>query len=193
MSDGLVVAITAAGVLAGLGLGFWLPSHGRLLRRDRPDRVRRILLPLTGPGISRRAFEAAVRLAQAEDATLMPAFLARVPRQLPIDSPLPAQSTSAMPLLELIEQRAAAMGVRVDGRVERGRTYRDALQRLLASEEVDRIVVSAGDGHSGPGHSGLSHDDLRWLLERVPGEVLILRPAPADDRSMSPKALAGHF
>ena len=35
-------------------------------------RVRRILLPFTGSAISRRAFEAAVRLARVEDATIMP-------------------------------------------------------------------------------------------------------------------------
>ena len=57
----------------------------------------------------------------------MPAFLARVPRNLPIDSPLPAACEVGMPLLEAIEQRATAEGIPVDARVSRGRTYRDAL------------------------------------------------------------------
>ena len=51
----------------------------------------RILLPFSNQAISRRAFDAAIRLAQAEGATLMPAFLARVPRNLPLDSPLPGR------------------------------------------------------------------------------------------------------
>jgi K+-sensing histidine kinase KdpD len=38
--------------------------------------VRHILLPFSGQQISRRSFEAAVRLAKAEDAIIMPAFLA---------------------------------------------------------------------------------------------------------------------
>jgi nucleotide-binding universal stress UspA family protein len=107
--------------------------------------VRTILMPFTGQAISRRAFDAAVRLAQAEHATLMPAFLARVPRTLPIESALPAQCSGGMPLLEAIEQQAAAQGLEVDSRVARGRTYRDALRRLLEQEQFDRVIVSATD------------------------------------------------
>ncbi len=147
------------------------------------------MLPFTGQDISRRAFEAAIRLAKAEDATIMPAFLARVPRTLPLDSPLPAQSNNGMPLLEAIEQRAAAQGISVDSRIARGRTYRDALGRLLQQESFDRIIISATDSNG----TGLSANDLEWLLERVPAEILILRPAPDDTRRVSAASGNGHF
>ena len=42
------------------------------------------------------------------------AFLARVPRNLPLDSPLPVQCGNGMPLLEAIEQRAHNQGIEVD-------------------------------------------------------------------------------
>ncbi len=148
-----------------------------------------ILLPFTNQAISRRAFEAAIRLAQAEGATLMPAFLARVPRNLPLESPLPAACTVGMPLLEAIEQKATAEGVPVDARVSRGRTYRDALQRLLEQERFDRVIVSATDTP----RQGLRQEDLSWLLDNVAAEVLILRPAPDDSRSISASGLHGHF
>jgi nucleotide-binding universal stress UspA family protein len=189
MSTGVAIGVGIAGLIIGLAAGFWLPPHGRRPRAHRPRPVRRILLPFTGQGISRRAFEAAVRLARAENATLMPAFLARVPRQLPLDSPLPVQSGNGMPLLEAIEQRASSQGVAVDSRVARGRTYRDALRRLLQEEQVERVIVSATDSPN----KGLTADDLEWLLERVPAEILILRPAQQDTRQISLEALAGHF
>jgi nucleotide-binding universal stress UspA family protein len=189
VSAAAAVAIGLGGLLLGLAAGFWLPPHGRLPARDRPQPVRRILLPFTGQAISRRAFEAAVRLAKAENATIMPAFLARVPRQLPLDSPLPNQCTEGMPLLEAIEQRAHSQGIEVDARVGRGRSYRDALRHLLAEEHFDRIIVSATDSP----RKGLSHDDLEWLLDRVPAEILILRPAPEDTRRISATGLRGHF
>ena len=188
----VIVLVLSVGVALaiGLALGYWLPPHGRRPAQEKQAvTVRRILLPFTGPAISRRAFEAAVRLAKAEDATIMPAFLARVPRTLPIDSPLPHQSADGMPLLEAIEQRATAKGVAVDARVGRGRTYRDALQRLLDEEHYDRIIVSATDSP----RIGLSGDDLRWLLERVPAEVMILRPAPEDEGRISANGVHGHF
>jgi hypothetical protein len=112
-----------------------------------------------------------------------------VPRQLPLESPLPAQCGQGMPLLEAIEQRATGLGVRVDSRVSRGRTYRDALRRLLEEERFDRVIVSATDDP----RSGLSAEDLEWLLGRVPAEVLILRPAPEDTRRIKAAALSGHF
>jgi hypothetical protein len=81
-----------------------------------------------------------------------------------------------MPMLEAIEQRAAGQGVAVDSRIERGRSYRHALERLLERESFDRVVVPA-TVDSGSGFSG---EDLVWLLERAPAEVLILRPGRED-------------
>jgi nucleotide-binding universal stress UspA family protein len=189
MSAAAVIAIAIGGIALGLAAGYWMPPHGRLPFRDRPQPVRRILLPFTGQAISRRAFEAAVRLAKAENAIIMPAFLARVPRNLPVDTPLPAQCAGGMPLLEAIEQRAVSQGVPVDSRVSPGRSFRDSLQRLLGQEQFDRIIISATEN----AHTGFSVDDLRWLLEGVPAEVMILRPAATDERRISAAEVSGHF
>ena len=185
----VIIVIAVVAIAMGVGVGYWLPPHGRRPAANRPTTVRRILLPFTGPEISRRAFEAAVRLAKAEGATIMPAFLVRVPRTLPLDSTLPVQCGYGMPLLETLEQRAAAQGIPVDARVARGRTFRDALRRLLEEESFDRIIVSATESRQ----TGLSPDDLEWLLERVPAEVMILRPAPDDTRRISAAGVSGHF
>jgi Universal stress protein family len=161
----------------------------RLVSGQDDPPVRRILLPFTGAAISRRALQAAVRLARAENAVIMPAFLARVPRHMPLDAALPAQCLTGMPVLEAIEQRATAQGVQVDTRVSRGRSYRHALERLLEDESFDRIVVSA----TGNPRTGLSTRDIDWLLEEAPAEILILRPAPTDKRRISGEAVTGHF
>jgi nucleotide-binding universal stress UspA family protein len=187
---GLVGAVVVLG--AGFVAGRALPGRReRAVAASRPDTVHRILLPFTGASISRRAFDAAVRLARAEGATLMPCYLATVPLNLPLDAPLARQCLSAMTLLEVIEQRAATQDVAVDARISRGRTYRDALRRELETESFDRVIVSAT---SNPG-SGFSGDDLVWLLNRADAEVLILRPAPEDARevSASRNGVAGHF
>ncbi len=189
MSAGsIVVLVTAAAVLGVLG-GYWLPPNGRRASRNRPRPVRHILLPFTGQAISRRAFEASVRLAKAENAVVMPALLTRVPMNLPVDTALPVQCASGMPLLEAIEQSLASQGIAVDSRVGRGRSARDALRKLLEQESFDRIIVSAEIDQ----RDGLGYDDLRWLLERVPAEVMILRPAPQDTRRISVEEVSGHF
>jgi nucleotide-binding universal stress UspA family protein len=166
-------------LLLGLAAGYLIARARRRGRRsERPDVVHQILLPFTGTEISRRAVDAALRLARAEDAILMPAYLATVPKRLPLDCSIPAEATKAMPMLEAIEQRATAQGVGVDARVERGRSYRHALSRLLRREQFDRVVVPASAAEG----SGLAGDDLVWLLEKAPAEVLILRPGPEDTR-----------
>jgi hypothetical protein len=186
----IVALIIVVALAAGLAGGWWLPPNGRRpARRAATGSERRILLPFTGTSMPRRSFEAAVRLARAEDAIIMPAFLANVPRHLPIDAPLPAQCLQAMPLLEANEQKAMAAGVAVDARVGRGRSYRDALRHVMSDEPVDRIIVSA----SANPRMGLNPQDLQWLLEKAPAEVLILRPDPDDHRRVTAAGITGHF
>jgi Universal stress protein family len=185
----VVVVVIVVAFAGGVSAGWFLLPRARRRPRRLPHGTRRILLPFTGMSISRRSFDAAVRLARAEDATIMPAYMARVPRQLALDAPLPAQCLRAMPLLEAIEQRASTQGVGVDTRIIRGRTYRDALRRMLDDEPVDRVIVSATSN----GHNGLSAEDLEWMLEKVPAEVLILRPDPEDHRKLTAEGVEGHF
>ena len=172
-------ALIAVALVAGLAGGYLIArSRWSGRRSERPQAIHQILLPFTGTEISRRAVDAALRLARAEEATLMPAYLATVPKQLPLDCSIPAEAAKAMPMLEAIEQRATAQGVAVDSRIERGRSYRHALARLLDRETFDRVVVPA-TAEVGAGFSG---DDLVWLLEKAPAEVLILRPAVQDKK-----------
>jgi hypothetical protein len=188
MTSAVAITVIVVAFVGGAAAGWFVLPRARRAPRL-PRGTRRILLPFTGMSISRRSFDAAVRLARAEDATIMPAYLARVPRHLALEAPLPAQCLQAMPLLEAIEQRASTQGVAVDTRIVRGRTYRDALRRMLEDEPVDRVIVSATSN----GHKGLSAEDLEWMLEKVPAEVLILRPDPEDHRKVTAEGVAGHF
>jgi hypothetical protein len=173
----LAVALT---VLGGVHVNY---------RRGRPTRApvggtRRILFPFVADALSQRALDAALRLARAEEATLVPVFLARVSLQLPIDTPLPRQSALALPLQEAIEHRAAAFDIPVDSRIERGRTYRHALHETINCERFDRIVIAA----AAPGAPGFHTDDVAWLLDNAPGEIVVLRTDR--DEVIGPPAVA---
>ena len=149
-------------------------------RRPAPLAVassRRILFPFVAQALSRRALDAALRLAAAEGATLVPVFLARVSLDLPLDAPLPRQCSMGIPLLEAIEQRATEAGVPVDARIERGRNRRHALRQAIAQERFDRIVMAAAAQDS----PGFDADDVAWLLDHAEGEIVVLRPS-ADDQ-----------
>jgi hypothetical protein len=189
----LVVLALAAGFGAAAAIERWRREralHGR-------ERARRIAFPFTGEGLSEPALAAALRLARAERATLMPVYLALVPMRLSVDVPLRSECDVALPMLEAIERRAARAEVPVDSRIERGRTVRHALRELIAHERFERIVVAAGADSSG---EGFTPEAVAWLLTNVPGEVIVLRPAsaapqaperpaeePAEDSSARPR------
>jgi len=175
MTLALVVASVAAAAVAGGGAVALVTRnrHGR-----RPPGTARILFPIIGRGLSQPALDAALRIARAQDATLVAAYLAPVPLHLPLDAALTRECELALPLLEAVEQAATAAGVPVESRIERGRTYRHALLELVDHERYDQIVVAAAPD----GAAGFTASDVAWMLHRAPGEIVVLRPrdeAPA--------------
>jgi nucleotide-binding universal stress UspA family protein len=163
----LTAAALALAAAALLVAGPELRRRG--LKRRSPARI---LFPVLGTTVSRTTLDAALRLAQADSATLVPAYIATVPMTLALEAPIPRECDTAMPLLEAIERRASGLEVPVDSRIERGRTPRHALAELMEHERFDRIVVPAQTSRS----DGFPPDDIAWLLERAPGEVVVLRP-----------------
>jgi hypothetical protein len=135
----------------------------------------RVLVPFTGGALDPRVLEAAIRIARAEEAVLIPAYLVVVPLEFAEDAALQKQVEVAMPLLEAVELAALREGVPVDARIERGRTPTHALSRLWDVERFDRIVAAAPVERS----SGFTPKDLAWILTRAPSETLILKPDPA--------------
>jgi hypothetical protein len=160
----LAVAAAAVAVLA---------ARRRRARLARP-RIRRILVPFTGGELEATVLAAAIRIARAEEATLVPAYLIVVPLEYGPESAMQTQVAVAMPMLEAVERAALRAGVPVDARIESGRTPIHALRRLWNSERFDRIVVPAPAGRS----HGFTPKDLAWMLTHAPSETLILRPDP---------------
>lgn len=176
MTAALIVVVVILAVTVALLAAPRLLHRGRSGSTLQPSADRRILLPFVAEGLSERALEAALRLAAAEGATLVPVFLARVSLDLPLDTPLPRQCSVGLPLLETIEQRATEAGVPVDSRIERGRNQRHAMRQAIADERFDRIVVAAASN----GNPGFNAEDIAWLLDHANGEVLVLRPSEDD-------------
>jgi hypothetical protein len=165
----------AAGVvvlLAAIALAILLTARRRRARGY--DGTRRILVPFTGGALDERVLAAAIRVSQAERATLVPAYLLVVPLRLPPDAPMEAEVARAMPLLEAVEYAALRAGVPVDSRIEKGRTPTHALQQVWDKEPFSRIIAPAPHGRS----EGFTPKDMTWILTHAPVETLVLRPTP---------------
>lgn len=165
------IALAAAG-LAVAAAALIVAAPRLRSRRLEARSASRILFPFVGTTLSPRTLEAALRLAQAETATLVPAYIATVPMNLSLEAPIGKECGDALPLLEAIEHRAGGLHVPVDSRIERGRTARHGLIQLIESEKFDRMVVPAQTKRS----DGFSPEDIAWLLEHAPTEVVVMRP-----------------
>jgi hypothetical protein len=164
------VLIPVAALLLGV-----LIARRRRTPAEPPAARAKILFPFVGSELSERALQATIRLAWAEGAVVVPGYLATVPQRLPLDMPVGRSCDEAFSVFEAIEQRAAKVGVPVDGRIARGRNVRHALRQLMAEVPASRIVVAASSGNR---HDGFGVDDISWLLRNARGEVLVVRPDP---------------
>jgi len=167
--DGGLLAVI---VVLGVALAVVFRSRRPPRRLPVPDGARRILVPFEGR-LDETVLDAAIRIARAENAVLVPAYLLIVPLRYAEDSPLRDQVAVAMPLLEAVEHAALRAGVAVDARIEKGRTLTHALRRLWEVERFDRIVAPAPAN----GTAGFTERQLAWLLTHAPAETMVLKPA----------------
>ena len=163
----IILAVVLVGVLIAIATREILARRPRHLTPSSS----RIVFPFVAQGLSQRGLDAALRIARNEDATLVPAFLARVPMHLPLDAALPRECESGLPLLEVVEQRALVAGIAVESRIERGRSLRHALEELARHEHFDTMVVAAVDATE----AGFHPDDIGWLLSHIDGEIIVIR------------------
>jgi hypothetical protein len=156
-----------------------LPRRGSARAREGSPRL---LVPFTAKQLDPRVLDAALRIARAEEAVLVPAYLLVVPLEFSLDAPVQHDELQrAMPLLEAVELAARRAGVPVDARIERGRSPIDALQRLWCAESFERVIVPA----PAPRQPGFTPKDLAWMLAHAPAETIVLRPRP-DEASAAP-------
>jgi hypothetical protein len=129
-----------------------------------------VLVPFAGE-LDPSVLRAAIRIARAEEAVLVPAYLLVLPLELGPEASAQREVEVAMPLLEAVEQAALRAGVPVDARIERGRSLTHALSKLWTEEPFDRIVVPAG------AHAAFTPGDHAWILTHAPTETMILKPS----------------
>ncbi len=164
----MIPALVAVAVVAAIALVAALVYRGRR-PHGRYEGKGRILVPFSG-ALDPTVLNAAIRIARAQESTLVAAYLLVVPLQYPEEAPRRDQVAVAVPLLEAVELAALRAGVPVDARIEKGRSLTHALRRLWEVESFERIVAPA---------SGFSAKELAWILTNAPAETIVLRPSPA--------------
>ena len=114
-----------------------------------------------------------MRIARAEEATLVPAYILVVPRRYSEESPLTDEVAVAMPLLEAVERAAVRAGVPVDARIEKGRSLTHALRLLW---EVGARSTGSSRRREGTATAGSRRRPRVAARPTRPAETLVLKP-----------------
>ena len=134
----MIAAVIALAALSAALAAALVSRSGVRLHRATPGE-QRILVPFTGGTLDPTVLNAAIRLAQAEQATLVPAYLLLVPLQYSEDSPLSDEVAVAMPWLEAVEQFDRVVAPAPSG-TRGGFTPKD-LTWILANAPAETIVL----------------------------------------------------
>ena len=172
MSAAVVVLAVLVVVLAAALVAVYARRSRRPRRLPVDGSARRVLVAFSG-SLDPTVVDAAIRIARADEAVLVPAYLLVVPLRYAEDSPLHDEVQMAMPFLEAVEHAALRAGVPVDARIEKGRTLTHALKRLWEVERFDRIIAPAPTNRH-----GFTEKDLAWVLTHAPSETVVLKPMP---------------
>ena len=179
-ADGLeppmIAVVVALAALAAVLAAALVCRSGSAAAGRSAGASRRILVPFTGGTLDPTVLDAAIRIAHAEDATLVPAYLLLVPLEYSEDSPLTTRSRSRCRCSRRSSMQRCRAGVPVDARIEKGRTPTHALQRLWDVEQFDRDRRAGARTATAGG--GFTAKDLTWILAHAPTETLVLKPSP---------------
>ena len=148
----LVLLLVIAALLVALGAAFLRRRPPKPLAR--PAGAPRILVPFFGR-LDQTVVDAAIRIARAEGAVLVPAYLLIVPPRYAADSPPRDPVQVALPLLAAVEPDALRAGVPVDGRTGKGRNI-----PLVLALECERFDASSRPHR--PTAAGASPKEPAW-------------------------------
>ncbi len=102
-------------------------------KKGKPPRERlgKVVLFITAEGLCAEAYDLAEQTADALHAEIVLAYVVVVPRDLPIQAPLPSQEEAAVKALEAAKAELAKRQVACSAVLERGRDSGTALQQVM--------------------------------------------------------------
>jgi len=135
--------------------------------------VRRIVVPVDPTITTGRAVELACRLGESQQALIVLTHVVAVPRQLPLDHPLPETRRRGERALAIGQAIVAEHGLPCETRLLTGRSAAGSIVGLAGEIGADLIVMtlSAGDAAD---REGIGRT-VEEVLRRAPCEVLVVR------------------
>jgi hypothetical protein len=138
------------------------------------ERLEKVVLYVCEKGPCFEGYDLAEQTADSLHAEIVLAYVIVVPRDLPIQAPLPQQEESAALALETARAELAKRQVPCSAVLERGRDIGSALQQVMEQEESIRLLVPLRSDDDA------TESDLKLvktLFGKITQPIVLLRPA----------------
>jgi nucleotide-binding universal stress UspA family protein len=135
---------------------------------------RSILVPVADNAETEKALDVACRLAAEHGASITAVAVVEVPSVLPLASHMLQEDADAKLLLRRAEAFGESYGIRVIGRVARGREAGAAIVEEVIARNVELVVIGARRGRR-----RTFGRTVETVLRRSPCRVLVIAPPAA--------------
>ncbi len=137
---------------------------------------RSILVPFTGNAPSREAIDVACRLAAERRAMVAAVAVLEVPLNLPLDTPMPEREAELGELLDEAWSIGDSYGVRVAGRLARGRSVGQSIIDE-ATHRNSEIIVMGAEQRRERMRREIFGDTVDYVLKHAPCRVMVVSAA----------------
>jgi APA family basic amino acid/polyamine antiporter len=134
---------------------------------------RSVLVPVFSGPESREAIDVACRLAAERGASVAAVSVLELPLSLPLDAPIPEQEAKLNDLLDEAWTVGDSYGVKVVGRLARGRSAGAAIIEEAKHRNTEIVVMGAAR-HDQRRHSAIFGDTVDYVLKYAPCRVMVV-------------------
>lgn len=149
-----------------------LSDHGHGSKKKKGNFDKHLLVCLSGTTCDQYLLETAVQMADGLNADVHLLYPIQVPREMPINAPLPSVEKEAKAALDKAEELMSAQRVAHSMSVERGRDAVSAVQSAIEESVVDYILFGLpSDDSSGTDHGKL----VSTAMAKLDPELIFVR------------------
>lgn len=160
-------------------------QNGEKMTTTNPLDVRTFLVPLDGTEAAYGALIATCEVARKTRAAVRALYVIEVPRSLPIEADMIAEEQRGEEVLERAEELAAAHDVRLEAELLQARQEAHVILDEAAERGADAIAIGL-EYHRPYGRYELGKV-ARYVLERAPGYVWLIRYPVTDGNPLPPR------
>lgn len=147
-------------------------GHGEK-KKKLPEVHSRIVLYVTGDSCDRSGALASIQMARIMQAEVILAYIIYIPRDLPLQAPLPKEEAAAMKALHDVEPIFEAEHVQCKRRIDRGREVGATISEIMDDEKAHTLVAALT---TNPQEMDREVKALRSILTKVKQSVMFVRP-----------------